>query len=130
MNGAPPDASADSERPTSATAPEQLHPLWRRFAGERDAEGLAGLYEADALVVAPGGRRVQGRAEILAFYRTFVGGYEPQGRAQPRAPLVQGDLALTSMQEGPNLTCEVARRQADGTWLWVIDTPEFARDVG
>jgi hypothetical protein len=34
----------------------------------------------------------------------------------------RGDLALTStrLPDG-SVTAEIARRQGDGTWLWVID---------
>ncbi len=36
--------------------------------------------------------------------------------------MVCGDLALTStrLPDG-TVTAEIARRQSDGTWLWVID---------
>ncbi|WP_185845848.1 hypothetical protein [Kibdelosporangium aridum] len=38
--------------------------------------------------------------------------------------LHNGDLALTSMRlPGGGVTGEVARRQPDGTGLWVIDQP-------
>jgi hypothetical protein len=41
---------------------------------------------------------------------------------EQRAALLCGDLALTStlLPDG-TVTAEVARRQSDGTWLWVID---------
>jgi hypothetical protein len=35
----------------------------------------------------------------------------------------QADLALTSTRFTGGVTAEVARRQPDGTWLWVIDQP-------
>jgi hypothetical protein len=36
--------------------------------------------------------------------------------------VVAGDLALTSAMLAPGVvTAEVARRQPDGTWRWVID---------
>jgi hypothetical protein len=39
-----------------------------------------------------------------------------------RAAIISGDLALTStrLPDG-SVTAEIARRQGDGTWLWVID---------
>jgi hypothetical protein len=39
-----------------------------------------------------------------------------------RPALISGDLALTStrLPDG-SVTAEIARRQRDGTWLWVID---------
>jgi len=43
------------------------------------------------------------------------------GESQPA--LRFGDLALTSTRFDGGATAEVARRQPDGTWLWVIDQP-------
>jgi hypothetical protein len=34
-----------------------------------------------------------------------------------------GDIALTATVRPGNATAEVARRQPDGTWLWLIDQP-------
>ena len=43
-------------------------------------------------------------------------------RKRPAAALICGDLDLTSTRSRDgNVTTEVARRQKDGTWLWVID---------
>jgi len=41
---------------------------------------------------------------------------------EQRPAVIGGDLALTStrLPDG-TVTAEVARRQADGTWCWVID---------
>jgi hypothetical protein len=55
--------------------------------------------------------------QLLADRPTFVAGDQ-----QPA--LRFGDLALTSTRlAGGGATVEVARRQPDGTWLWVIDQP-------
>jgi hypothetical protein len=36
--------------------------------------------------------------------------------------VVNGDLALTgTLRSDGAMTAEVARRQRDGTWLWIID---------
>ena len=54
-------------------------------------------------------------AEITATGRKFE-----LGKQSPA--IINGDLALTStrLPDG-SVTAEVARRQADGRWLWVID---------
>ncbi|PWV77156.1 hypothetical protein SAMN05421630_105374 [Prauserella marina] len=45
-----------------------------------------------------------------------------EGQRQPT--LRSGDLALTSVRlAGGGATAEVARRQPDGTWLWILDQP-------
>jgi hypothetical protein len=53
--------------------------------------------------------------EITATGRKFE-----LGKQSPA--IINGDLALTStrLPDG-SVTAEVARRQADGRWLWVID---------
>ena len=41
---------------------------------------------------------------------------------EQRPAVISGDLALTSTRVADGtVTAEVARRQADGTWLWVLD---------
>jgi hypothetical protein len=45
--------------------------------------------------------------------QTLVGTIRPAVR--------NGDLAITATVRPGNATVEVARRQADGTWLWIID---------
>jgi hypothetical protein len=45
------------------------------------------------------------------------------GQGQPG--LCFGDLALTSTRFSGGVTAEVARRQPDGTLLWVIDLPNI-----
>jgi hypothetical protein len=52
---------------------------------------------------------------LVAAGRKFASGDQ-------RPCIVAGDLALTStrLPDG-SVTAEVARRQGDGTWLWVID---------
>ena len=42
-----------------------------------------------------------------------------------RPALRSGDLAMTSRRNpGGDVNVEVARRQPDGTWRWVIDQPD------
>jgi hypothetical protein len=50
--------------------------------------------------------------------------FEPE---QPLPTLISGDLALTSTppKDGAGARAQVVRRQADGTWLRVLDQPEF-----
>jgi hypothetical protein len=65
-----------------------------------------------------------GSAEIRATYDRLLAGRPTFAPGTPRPTLRAGELALTSsrLTDG-TVTVEVARRQADGTWLWVIDQP-------
>ena len=60
------------------------------------------------------------------FTKLQVTGFGPEKRkfefGELRPALICGDLALTSTRSRDgNVTSEVARRQKDGTWPWVID---------
>jgi hypothetical protein len=48
---------------------------------------------------------------------------------EPLPTLVSGDIALTSTpaRDGSGARAQVVRRQADGSWLRLIDQPEFTR---
>lgn len=63
------------------------------------------------------------RAAGQALGRFLAGSPKLSGESQPA--LRSGDLALTSTRFDGGATAEVARRQPDGTWLWVIDQPRI-----
>jgi ketosteroid isomerase-like protein len=83
---------------------------------------MAALYEPDAILDSGGGQKIVGREAIRAFYAALVATGRKFDFGQQRPAVISGDLALTSTH-GPDstVTAEVARRQSDGTWLWVID---------
>ena len=65
---------------------------------------------------------IRGTEAIRAFYVELVASGRKFGFGEQRPALVSGDLALTSTRSlNGSITSEVARRQRDGTWLWVID---------
>jgi ketosteroid isomerase-like protein len=107
-----------------ATQPEHLS----RFVVERlnagDVDGLVALYEPDAVLALPGGRVAVGASEIRAAYEDLVAGRPTFEPGTPQPTLRAGELALMSTRLANGVvTVEVARRQPDGTWLWVIDQP-------
>ena len=63
-----------------------------------------------------------GQEAIRAFYEELVATGRKFEFGDQRPAIINGDLALTStrLPDG-SVTAEVARRQGDGTWLWVID---------
>ena len=81
----------------------------------------------DAVVDIGGGTFLRGKEAIHEFFTKLqVTGFGPEKRkfefGEQRPALICGDLALTSTRSrNGNVTSEVARRQKDGTWLWVID---------
>ena len=105
-----------------ARGPQDLERLLVARQRSGDIEGMVALFEPDAIIHTDDGRVVRGHDAMRAFYvelaaagRVFVfGGQQPA--------LVNGELALTSCRSlDGSVTAEVARRQPDGTWLWVID---------
>ncbi len=108
-----------------ATRPEDLSRLIVERLNAGDVNGLAALYEPDAVLALPGGQVATGPAQIRSAYQRLVadGPFEP-GTQLPT--LRSGDLALTSTRLANGIvTVEVARRQADGAWLWVIEQPNI-----
>ncbi|MEM7222294.1 MAG: nuclear transport factor 2 family protein [Pseudomonadota bacterium] len=112
-----------------ARDPQDLERLLiaRQWAG--DVEGMAALYEPDAVLDSGEGQVIHGKAAIRAFFAELSasGSKFAAGRQSPA--VVSGDLALTStrLPDG-SVTAEVARRQSDGTWLWVIDRFAVAQE--
>jgi ketosteroid isomerase-like protein len=98
-----------------------------------DIDGLMELYESDAALIAQPGSVEHGSEQVRAALQGFLA---LKGRITLNTKLVfaVGDLAYLSNTwslngTGPDgnpvtlgaTTAEVARRQADGTWRYVID---------
>lgn len=113
-----------SRMPEPATHPEDLP----RFLVERvnagDLEGVVALYEEDAVLALPDREVAEGRVAIRRFYAQLLAG-KPTFPLGDQSPALRvGDVALTSTRlVGGGATAEVARRQADGTWRWILDRP-------
>jgi ketosteroid isomerase-like protein len=105
-----------------ARDPQDLERLLvsRQRAG--DVDGMVALYEPNAVLDFGGGQLTLGREAIRTFYAGLVATDRKFAFGDQRPCIVTGDLALTStrLPDG-SVTAEVARRQPDGTWLWVID---------
>ena len=108
--------------------PQQLEPmLIAEHAG--DVDGMVTLFDADAVIDCGGGHFLRGREAIRAYYAEIVASGRKFAIGEQRAALICGDLALSStrLPDG-DVTSEVARRQSDGSWLWVIDRYSVAWD--
>lgn len=117
------DAGPTHER---ATEPEDLSRMVVERLNAGDVDGLVELYEPDAVMALPGGRSATGAQQIRAAYEQFVAD-PPSVQPGTQQPTLRcGELALTSsrLPDG-TITVEVARRQADRTWRWVLDRPSI-----
>jgi len=124
-----------------AYEPHDLHQLFVTAVGARDLHRLLDLYEPKAMAVDLTGQPVHGTVALRQFLGSFVAAVRSI-RGNTRAVQVAGDLALLSsvwhaevvgpqgqVTEAEGTSTEIARRQADGTWRFVIDDPLFGSRV-
>ena len=105
-----------------ARDPQDLERLLVSRERAGDVDGMAALYEPHAVLDCGDGRLTLGREAIRAFYAGLVAMGRKFDFGDQRPAIMSGDLALTSTRlPGGRVTAEIARRQGDGTWLWVID---------
>jgi uncharacterized protein (TIGR02246 family) len=129
------DRPAAARQEGTATTPDQLGPLFTRYLAAGDLEALVSLYEPAATLRPEPGRVASGTDAIRESLQAYV---EAGARIslELRTIRTTGDLALLSNRataEGllpggavlSTTTTEVARRQPDGRWLYVIDDPFF-----
>ena len=105
-----------------ARDPQDLERLLidRQWVG--DIDGMVALFEPDAVVDTDEPELTRGHDAIRTLFEAFAASGRKFQRGEQRPAAINGDLALTStrLPDG-SITSEVARRQADGNWLWVID---------
>ncbi len=109
--------------------PQELERMLVARENAGDVDGMAALYEAEAVLDDSEGQLVHGREAIRKFFEQLVASGRKFEMGEQQAALVCGDLALTSTRcANGSVTAEVARRQSDATWLWVIDRFEIAAE--
>jgi len=120
----------------AAHTPEEGDLLLIEAMNKGDLDAAVALYEPQATYVLDSSEVITGRAAIRDAARGFLA-LKPKFTIDVKALLSgDGELALTSATwsvtgtdaEGKPITAsgkrmEVVRRQADGTWLFVIDNP-------
>ena len=115
--------------------PEELDRLFAAALNAGDLDALAALYEPQATIRPSPDQAVHGVAAIRAALAGFVG-MRPTITMAIKTLGQTADLALTTSQwelkgtgadgGAVHMTghgVEVARRQPNGSWLYVIDTP-------
>ena len=105
-----------------ARQPNDLERLFVERVNSQDLEGLLALYEPNAVISDGSGNLAQGKTEIRAFLSDFLSKAPKLSPSNQSPALASRDIALTSSHlSNGDVTAEVARRQPDGTWLWVLD---------
>jgi len=110
-----------------AKQPEDLTRLFVERANAGDAEGMAALYEPDAVMAFPPGQMTVGRAAISDLFEKMVSSRPQFGMEEPLPTVLIGDLGLTATpaRDEAGARAQVVRRQPDGSWLRVLDRPDF-----
>jgi ketosteroid isomerase-like protein len=105
-----------------AIEPNDLERYFVERANGGDVEGLVALYEPNAIVAHGDGETAVGANQIREFFVRFLADRPKLDRSDQAPALCSGNLALTSSRlSNGDITVEVARRQPDGSWLWVVD---------
>lgn len=111
-----------------AKEPNDLERFFVERTNAGDVDGLVALYEPNAVIDAGDGRIAVGKQQIREFLIEFLADRPRLDPSVQAAPLCSGDLALTSSRlSNGEITAEIARRQPDGTWLWVVDQFALAK---
>jgi ketosteroid isomerase-like protein len=107
-----------------------IHPAVEAGVNNQDIDGLMALYAEDASMVLVDGSIVTG---LPAIREEWAGLLAMNGHItlRSRFAIAAGDLAVLSNEwtfelggeQISSVTAEVARRQPDGGWLYVIDHP-------
>jgi enoyl-CoA hydratase len=118
--------------------PEQLGRLFAQCVNAGDLDGLIVLYEDGATFLGPDGASASGRDEIRGRLQDLLA-MKPEITPTGNQVVVAGDIAMMSnrfrmtfeMGAGESrgldgVSTDVARRQPDGGWLYVIDNPAVA----
>jgi enoyl-CoA hydratase len=122
----------------SVINPEDLQHVFAERANAGDLQGLIALYEDGAAFVGPDGTDATGSDAIRDRLEGLLA-MAPQITPTSSRAVMAGDVALLSnrwrMTLGPSdgeraelegASTEVARRQPDGSWRYVIDDPASA----
>ena len=119
-----------------ATEADQVNVEATKYLNAGDAEGLLSMYEDGALLLLEPTSTVEECQDLRSGVQTYLD-MEGTITIEASSELVVGDLALIHSRwrfevpgEEPQVavSAEVARRQPDGTWKYVIDNP-YAGDI-
>ena len=115
--------------------PVALDREFERLLNAHDLDGLMTLYETEAALMPMPGSVVVGASAVRAALAGFIAA-KPTIRTAGRLVAQTGDLALLANDwtldvDGPDgkrttmkgSAIEIARRQSDGRWLFVMDMP-------
>ena len=120
----------------AARRPEELDRLFAQALNAGNLDALLALYEPNAALAPQPGQVVAGTQSIREALQAFIAMKPTLTMLETKTIMQTGEIALTSSKwhltgtgpDGSPVTmdghsAEVSRRQADGTWRIVIDSP-------
>jgi len=112
-----------------ATSPEQICHLFQQYMAEGDIEALLSIYDPEAVFLNSSGEIKHGRQGLRGELAPFASA-KATFDFRVKQIIQSGDIALmhtqwtvSSPQPLSVYAIEVARRQPDGTWCWLIGDP-------
>ena len=121
----------------AAKNPEDVERLFEERVNAGDLEGVLALYEPGATLVRPEGD-VTGATAVRAFWSQTLAAKPRLQTHVTKVVRVGDDLAVlynewSGSMKGPDgqlmalagKATEVVRRQADGTWRFIVDDPRM-----
>jgi ketosteroid isomerase-like protein len=119
----------------AARSPEEIDRIFERELNAGNLDGLVALYEPTAAFTVEPGKVVTGTAAIREAVAGFLA-LKPNISLSPRVLANTGEIAMVSSNwrlkgsapDGSAVdlageSVEILRRQADGTWKFIIDSP-------
>jgi ketosteroid isomerase-like protein len=112
-----------------AKSPEEICSLFQEYMAEGDNDGVLSLYDPEAIILDKSGEVKKGEEGLRQNLAPFA---DAKARFDftIKQVIQTGDIALMHTKwnvSGPETmtvyAIEVARRQPDGTWRWLIGDP-------
>ena len=112
-----------------AKSPEEICRLFQQYMAEGDIDSVLRVYDADAVFLNQSGEVKKGEEELRQELAPFAAN-KAIFDFNIKQVIQSGDIALmhtewkvSSPQQLSVHAVEVARRQPDGTWRWLIGDP-------
>jgi len=112
-----------------ARNPEEICTLFRRYMMNGDLDGLLSVYDAEVTFVNQAGETRKGKQQLKEELGPLAAA-KARFDFRVKQVIQAGDIALmhtqwhvSSPHEMSVYAIEVARRQPDGSWLWLIGDP-------
>jgi ketosteroid isomerase-like protein len=119
----------------AARSPEEIDRIFERELNAGNLDGVLALYEPTAAFTVEPGKVVTGTAAVREAVAGFLA-LKPSISLSPRVLANTGDIAMVSSKwklkgtapDGSAVdlageSVEILRRQADGMWKFIIDSP-------